>query len=37
MTAKRTNLTCSLSSGEEERVTAELVAVQVPIEWLARR
>ena len=37
MTAKRMNLSCSLSSGEEKRVTAELVAVQVPIEWLASR
>ncbi len=37
MTAKRTNLTCSLSSGGEVRATADLVAVQVPIEWLARR
>ena len=33
MTEKRTVLTCSLSSQEDERATGELIAVPVPLEW----
>ena len=34
MTDRKTNLSCTLISGGEECVTAEMVAVRVPPEWM---